>query len=287
MKNSWNLGVPLPPPLERAVVYDRMEIDARRWYSYVRLSYVDRIEKVISIVKESFPAPAQTRVGEFGCAQANMSLLLAEAGYETFAIDIDSDFIEYSKLKYEKGNIHWLLANIDNLALEPDFLDAAILGEVITLWAYPEKLLEKVLRFVRPGGLMIVTTPNGSRLRLRYAKFPRQIASPARRQLEARQFGMHHLFKLTVGAFRTLLPPGAVLEEWGYCGSTLLVNKYTERLLAPFPETFVRAAARGSARWPILNRLTSNTLYFVLRKQGPAADTPPGTDPLTAIPRGH
>jgi 2-polyprenyl-3-methyl-5-hydroxy-6-metoxy-1,4-benzoquinol methylase len=108
--------------------------------------------KVITVIKAFFLETSGVTVGEFGCAQANMSLLLAESGYEVYAIDVNLSFLEYSRLKWEKGDIKWILGNIDNLAIPELSLDVAILGEVVEHCAYPEEIVEKVFGIVRPGG---------------------------------------------------------------------------------------------------------------------------------------
>lgn len=269
MKNSWDLKAALDPELDNIANYDRTEIDAPRWFSYLRLHYLDRIETVISIVKRAFPQAKGIKIAEFGCAQANMSLLLAESGYRTFAIDIDPRFLEYSKAKYERGDVQWIAGDINGLQFSPGFFDAAILGEIITLWAYPERLLQKVMDLLRPGGIAIVTTPNGSRIRLKHARFPGGGENATRRTFTFRQFGMDHLFKLTPHEFLHLLPQGAGVADWGYCGSTVLLNKYSERIAGLFPEAVVRSAIRMLSHWPVLNRTTYNSLYFVLRKENP------------------
>jgi 2-polyprenyl-3-methyl-5-hydroxy-6-metoxy-1,4-benzoquinol methylase len=269
MKNSWDLKAALDPELNGIANYDRNEIDALRWFSYVRLHYLDRIETVISIVKRAFPQAKGIKIAEVGCAQANMSLLLAESGYRTFAIDIDPRFLKYSRAKYEKGDVQWIAGDINGLQFSPGFFDVAILGEIVTLWAYPERLLEKVMYLLRPGGLAIVTMPNGSRIRFKHARFPGGGENATRRRLTLRQFGMDHLFKLTPHEFLNLLPQAAEVVDWGYCGSTILVNKYSERIVGLFPEVVVRSAIRMLSHWPVLNRTTYNSLYFVLRKESP------------------
>ncbi len=55
--------------------------------------------------------PTGGRIIEIGCAQANMSLLLAESGYDCTACDIDADAIAYGRKKFEHGSMNWVVGD--------------------------------------------------------------------------------------------------------------------------------------------------------------------------------
>ena len=105
MKNSLELENHIDVKYNKILSNDKIEIDNPDKYHPRRLLYIDRIITIIEKIKKKFPIPDDIKIGEFGCAQGNMSLILAEIGYKVFEIDISTSFLEYSKLKYEMGDI--------------------------------------------------------------------------------------------------------------------------------------------------------------------------------------
>lgn len=270
MKSSWDLDPATVSRYSEMVAFDRAEIDHRDCHDPGRLHYMDRIGGVLRLVKRLHPHPGGVRVGEFGSAQGNTSLILAEDGYRAWAIDLDPDRLQYSRAKHERGEVEWVCSNFESLTLPENLFDVAIVGEVIGLCAYPEQILATVARFVRPGGHMIVTTPNGSRVAQKYPPMAEVLAGD-RKPLEARQFRGQYLFKVPPSAWPSLTPPGCELLESGYFGSTILVNRFTAWTLRPWSDGVVQAFLRAVSRTPVLNRFTSKTIYAVFRKKATGA----------------
>lgn len=266
MKNSWVIPEDLASKFQSILRFDRIEIDNPVPHHQYRLRYLDRIGTVISLLKKHFPNAAATRIGEFGCAQGNTGLLLAEAGYDVFVADKNPVFIEYSQWKYEKGNMQWRVGEIETLALPPDFFDAAILGEILTTTAHPERIVEKVLGFIRPGGFLLITLPNAFRLRVLRPTFEQARSRGNLDTLQSNNTVGDHLFKMSLEELRQIVPPRAVLEHSAYCGSTVLINEYSQWLLRPFPFSWIHVLLRALARVPMINRKTFHTRCFVFRK---------------------
>jgi 2-polyprenyl-6-hydroxyphenyl methylase/3-demethylubiquinone-9 3-methyltransferase len=109
------------------------------------------------------------KILDIAAAQGNFSLHLAELGYEVTWNDLREDLIDYVKLKHEKGIIHYLPGNILSLNTNQKF-DVVLLAEVIEHVAHPDQLLKKVAEFVKPGGHIVMTTPNGEYF---YNRLPR------------------------------------------------------------------------------------------------------------------
>jgi len=91
-------------------------------------------------------------------------------------------------------------------------------GELIEHCAYPEKIIEKILEHIRPGGLLILTTPNGARARIK-AKLPtfKEVLIREQREIfEERQFGpngRHHLFSFNLEEIKYIVPRNAKLVK--------------------------------------------------------------------------
>ena len=148
MKNSHILQKELSFEYHTIMECDLIEIDNVDLHNPIRLNYLDRLRLCLNIIQSKFPDPKDISIGDFACAQGNIGLSLAELGYNVFAVDINPVFINYSKKKYEKGNIQWIVSEISDLTIKPDSLDVVIIGELIEHCAYPEEIIKKILEFV-------------------------------------------------------------------------------------------------------------------------------------------
>lgn len=231
--------------------------------------YIDRIRTIITIIKKLQLNPKDILIGDFACAQGNIGLILAELGYKVYAIDIDPISIEYSKMKYEKGNIHWLVCNILDLDIPKNIFDIAIVGELIEHCAYPENIIKKILGFIRSGGYLILTTPNGSRPFKRFPTYLQVIKNNKRKSLEKKQFrpsSEGHLFFFKLDEIKYILPENAKIIEKGYCGGIILFNIYTKHLLRLFPIKFIEHTSKILPKIPVIRTLFSYNIYAVIIK---------------------
>ena len=118
-----------------------------------------RLETVISLVNR-FATTGKT-VGDFASAQGNFGLLLAEQGYQVTAVDIKPEFLNYSLKKHTHGKFETVLANIIEYRHHQPF-DVVLLGEIIEHVAFPLDLLKSAYENLKPGGILVLTTPNGN-----------------------------------------------------------------------------------------------------------------------------
>ncbi|MBI4441751.1 MAG: class I SAM-dependent methyltransferase [Acidobacteria bacterium] len=268
MKSSWEIGATLGEEFREILHFDQIEIDRPDRHHRMRLHYMDRLRVVVSIIKRNFPEPEGIKVGDFGCAQGNTSLILAELGYQVYATDINPAYVEYSKRKYEGGNIQWIVSNIRDLVFPADLLDVAILGETLCFFPDPETIVKRVMGYLRAGGLLIITSDNGHRFRMPALSLREFREGERRERLAAKQFIASTLFTLTPEEFtKFVMPPNAVLVEETYCGGTILINKYSQSVVQLLPLSWAESCNRLSCKIPLLNRWIANNLCLVLRKQ--------------------
>jgi 2-polyprenyl-6-hydroxyphenyl methylase/3-demethylubiquinone-9 3-methyltransferase len=165
--------------------------DPRNFYSQM---YKRRLAVMLEALRRHVP---NGRLLDLGCAQGNVALLAAEAGLESYAVDLRPEFLHYAGLKHERGRFQRVASDATHLPFPNGFFHAVVWGEVIEHVAYPEKILAEIARVLQPGGMLLVTTPNGARLRTGLPTFS-QVAD--RSPLEARQFQPDsdgHLFLFT------------------------------------------------------------------------------------------
>lgn len=98
---------------------------------------------------------------DVGCAQGTLALLLAERGHSVWAVDIRQQFLDYARTRYEKGDVHFVCGNIMDLELDRRF-DLILANQIVEHLIYPFEFTERLAKWLKPGGQLVMTTPNGS-----------------------------------------------------------------------------------------------------------------------------
>ena len=157
-----------PESWTRSFAYDELELYGSKrnlGYSY---AYSIRSNETFRLV-QSVAAPG-SRVLDIAAAQGNFSLRLAEIGYHMTWNDLRGELAEYVRLKHEVGEITFCPGNAFELNFEHLF-DVVLITEVIEHVAHPDEFLTKVAQLVKPGGHIVMTTPNGAYFRNPLPKF--------------------------------------------------------------------------------------------------------------------
>jgi SAM-dependent methyltransferase len=98
---------------------------------------------------------------DVGCAQGTLALMLAEKGHRVTAVDLRSEFLDYARSRYERGEVRFIQANVLADQLEGQF-DFVFANQIIEHLVYPSQLVDSLRKLLRPGGRLVVTTPNHS-----------------------------------------------------------------------------------------------------------------------------
>lgn len=170
---SWQYSYP----------YDQIEVygNDRTDYGYA-YAYRERQAATFRLVREVLPEGA--RILDVAAAQGNFSLLFAEQGYDVTWNDLRSELEGYVRLKHEYGLIRYAPGNVFDVAWDEMF-DCVLITEVIEHVAHPDVFLEKISQLVRPGGYIVMSTPNGAYFR---NSLPRFSACTDPSQFEHKQF---------------------------------------------------------------------------------------------------
>jgi 2-polyprenyl-3-methyl-5-hydroxy-6-metoxy-1,4-benzoquinol methylase len=265
MRNSHSLSSDTCQRYSYIRRYDLGELDNPDVHSFSRLSYINRLEWIIQLISDTIPPPA--RVIDWGCAQGNMGLTLAEMGYGVLAADLRHDFLLYSREKYEYGKIDWIVGNIEYNCVRPASSDVVLLCELLEHCAYPEAILAAAASSLRKGGIVVVTTPNGEYVRHHLPNF-RSVRDGDRSVLAQRQYGpdgTDHLFLYSAEELQELRPPGMSIHKWGYMGSILLSWRLANCLKMFSEERIKRIVRRLESRKGIARRFSTG-LYCVYVK---------------------
>lgn len=147
---------------------DRKEVFGDCSDHHYTILYQDRLRRVLDMVKRH--ARSGAKILDLAAAQGNYTLTLAEHGYDVTWNDIRAELADYVKLKYERGIVAYKAGNAFEMDF-PESFDVVLALEIVEHVAHPDIFLQQTLRFVKPGGFLIVSTPNGSYFRHHGPKF--------------------------------------------------------------------------------------------------------------------
>lgn len=244
-RESW------PDSWRESYQYDLLEVYGTvgdRGYAY---AYAERWKHTMALVQKV--APQGARILDVAAAQGNASLALAEMAYQVTWNDLRHELADYVKLKHERGSIKYVAGNVFTLQFD-DCFDVVLVAEVIEHVAHPDQFLRAVAQLVKPGGYIVMTTPNGEYVRNRLPKFS-ECTDPG--QYEEMQFKPNsdgHIFLLHLDEVNVLGRQAglSVLETRFFANPLTSGHLKTACLLRLMPRAWVRAFEEATRSLPLL-----------------------------------
>ncbi|HEV8584861.1 MAG TPA: class I SAM-dependent methyltransferase [Methylomirabilota bacterium] len=129
-----------------------------------------RVRKLLRLLEGERPG----RLLDVGCAGGELAALLAERGWKAHGAEGEPALVEAARAR----GVDARAMDLDRAPLPwPDgAFDAVIAAEVIEHVVDTDRLLAEMARVLRPGGVLVVTTPNlaslENRLRLLLGRYP-------------------------------------------------------------------------------------------------------------------
>ncbi|NEQ99186.1 MAG: methyltransferase domain-containing protein [Cyanothece sp. SIO2G6] len=253
-----------PESWKYSYFYDCIEINGSKKSLGYAYAYQQRTKHTLELIQKV--AKSGAKVLDIAAAQGNFSLRLAELGYEVTWNDLRDELVDYVKLKHEKGVIHYWPGNILDLDTNHDF-DVVLLAEVIEHVAHPDQLLKKVAEFVKPGGYIVMTTPNGEYFRNRLPRFS-DCSDPAR--FESVQFKPNadgHIFLLHTDEICQITQSANLTLEEIRLFTNSLTNGHIKlgMLLKLWPQSWVYAVESLTQKLPqtLKRKLTTSAAALI------------------------
>ncbi len=245
--------------------YDLLELYNDKSLLGYAYAYANRRKHTLELVRK-IAKPGAT-ILDVAAAQGNFSLSLAEMGYEVTWNDLREELIDYVKLKWEGGILNYAPGNVFDLGFERDF-DIVLITEIIEHVAHPDEFLRKIARMVKPGGYIVMSTPNGEYFRNRLPKFS-DCQDPS--QFEAVQFQPNadgHIFLLHLDEVESLAQQAGLTVVENRLVTNPLTNGYLKlaKILNILPQSWVYVFERFTQSLPggLKNKL-STCLISLLR----------------------
>lgn len=238
-----------PPSWKESYFYDQSEIYGEISHHGYAYAYANRRDQTLRLLTEVLEPGA--RILDVAGAQGNFSLALAELGFDVTWNDLRTELADYVRLKQERGKITFAPGNAFELQF-PSLFDAVLITEIIEHVAHPDDFLAKAAALVRPGGSIVMTTPNGGYFKNSLPKFS-ECADPA--IFESVQFKPNadgHIFLLHVEEIEPLARrAGLSIEKIVLFTNPLTAGHVkTEPLLGILPRGLVNFGERVSQSLP-------------------------------------
>ncbi len=256
-----------PASWKSSYPYDLLEIYGERSHRGYAYSYANRRENTLALIQQV--APPGAKVLDVAAAQGNFTLSLAELGYEVTWNDLRAELAEYVELKRERGIVHYAPGNVFSLGLEGTF-DVVLITEVIEHVAHPDQFLQKAGSLVKPGGHVVMSTPNGEYFLNRLPKFS---DCPDPSLYEAVQFKPNadgHIFLLHYDEIAPLAAKaGLSVQEVRLVTNPLTFGHIkTELLLKMMPWSTARRIEKLTGQLPLGLRRKLHACFVVLFQRG-------------------
>lgn len=220
-------------------------------------TYLERHNKVIS------------SIFDIGAAQGNFSLPLAEMGFQVIWNDIRPEILEYVRLKYEFGEVQFIVGNIFDLKLEQKF-DCVLITEIIEHVAHPNLFLAKCKEFLNEEGIIVMTTPNGRYFRNKLPKFSECIDPSVYENRQFKPDSDGHIFLLHPDEIQYLAETcGFELTHLFFFNNFFSCGHLKIRKILPYtPIRFIRCLESITRKLPrfISSRIHAQS-FAILRKK--------------------
>jgi 2-polyprenyl-3-methyl-5-hydroxy-6-metoxy-1,4-benzoquinol methylase len=238
--------------------FDQRELDAADRKSMWSLRYCGRMRRVLRILRQ---LPPGARVLEVGASQANATLLAAEAGWQAVALDRDERALRYAWRKYERGQFAAVCADALKLPFLPQRFDALLAMEILEHLPEPPLALTQMREVLRPGGLIMVTTPNAAYVN---ENLPSYSHRPEHLEAMPEADASGHLFAFTLKELAELVTAsGFEILSAGYEGSVMMSDKLPlKRFL---PATWVQTLSRLLTKLPGASRVAYGCFILARR----------------------
>ncbi len=229
-----------------------------------------RLRNLVTLAAVEALAPASML--EVAAGGGGLSAYMAARGCEVTANDLREEVLRGSLAEIEGGEkVRLRVGNILELdAAEVGQFELVVACEVIEHVAHPDQFLAKLKTFVKPGGHLLLTTPNGAYLRNRLPTFDEVEDFAA---LEAAQFQPDadgHLFLFTPEELTREAERAGLVTEAIHLNATPLVTGHAgfRLLLRASPRRLTWRLEEAALQLPLALRRKLTFSIFALFSVG-------------------
>lgn len=101
------------------------------------------------------------KVVDLGCGEGYGTDILATAAREAVGVDLAPEAVYHARKTYRREGLRYDYRDIYDTGLKAGSFDVAVSLQVIEHMHEPDRFMREAARLLRPGGLCVITTPNG------------------------------------------------------------------------------------------------------------------------------
>ncbi len=191
MKSRPNRSAELPWTGERYVPELEGEIRLEHVHRYLLAREITQGKDVLDIA----------------CGEGYGSNLLAEVANSVIGVDISPETIDHAQSIYQKKNLDFKVGSCAQIPLADASVDLVVSFETIEHHNEHEQMMREIKRTLRPGGLLILSTPN---------KREYTDASGQRNQFHVKELYREDLEKLLRASFKNVALYGQRVQTGSY-----------------------------------------------------------------------
>lgn len=204
------------------------------------------------------------KILDVGCAQGTLALMLAERGHDVWAMDIRQQFLDYAATRYERGDVRFVCGNV--MEVDPgERFDLIFANQIVEHLIYPLEFTRRLAAWLRPGGRLVMTTPNGEYLKNSLPSFS-ELGDV--KQYESRQFtadGDGHFFAYRREELESVFERSGLEEIRTHCFESPFISGHLKvRYLHPLaPRRVLKLLDRCALMLPGLGVRLAHQLMVV------------------------
>jgi len=143
---------PMPIPKNPSLLYDTTAEEY-----FVHHSLQVKRDVTISTLTELEKRTKGRRLLDVGCGQGVVLEVANNRGWEVIGLDISEKFAEFAK---NNLSVPVRVGDIATVELDHDFFDVVVVNAILEHLIDPRKVLMKIQRALKPGGLLLIDVPN-------------------------------------------------------------------------------------------------------------------------------
>jgi 2-polyprenyl-3-methyl-5-hydroxy-6-metoxy-1,4-benzoquinol methylase len=213
------------------------------------------------------PANPPLDILDVGCAQATLGLLLAEKGHRVTALDIRPEFLEYAASRHIHGEIQFVAGNLFEKDLLDKSYDLVFANQIIEHVLDPVSKVRRLARHIRPGGRLIMTTPNWAYFRSSLPSYHEFVETGDSFQENTADADGHFFAYRLEELLEQVKLGGLEVTKSGWLETPFVNGHAKVRHLMPLiPKRIGKAIDNVLLGWPGMNRRMAHQLYVVATK---------------------
>lgn len=142
------------------------------------------------------------KILDVGCSSGVFLNMAKSRGWETVGIDISKDFVNYAKKNFE---LDVRLGYLEDFSFEENSLDVITLWDLVEHLTEPNKLLIEVYRILKPGGIILILTPDQDSLIKKITDLSYKISFGKWKTPVSVVYDIHHLYYFSIRNITKLL----------------------------------------------------------------------------------